>query len=1012
VFSSVDSQGVLSIESDAGDPIILSSVAGAVQVNGLAPGSGPAATSAIRNVQIVGGPGDNLIDLSEVAPAQFVNLSRIQLAGGAGVDSLATPSPRKTITLSGLDEGHISGPNLWPLTSFNFSSIENLEAGASGDTFAIEQGAGLSGMIEGGSGHDTINYEDFDTSVDVVLTGTGAHGYLGLATALGNGFQAIDHLEGSGLCDLLVGLDLDSVWTLEDSHSYLAGTAILSFAAFELLQGGIATDTFLLPGDGLGTITAAICAGDGDDAFVFGSTTLLIGSLDGESGLDTLDYSGFGSAIDAALDSMDLTGYSGSESTSLAGDGTFRGIDRVIGTQPSIGPDSLHGLPLPATWSLAGTSVYNTASNPLLEFAGFENLHGGSDADRFELLTPTITNLFGGAGDDTFHIPLDHHFVLDGFLDGQAGNDGLTYDGRALPVLVDLAAGAAASITRPIESIENITGGLGDDRLAGDAGDNLLGGGPGNDWLADGPGSDVVDGDLGDDSYTLHAGDTSLDTVIDPGGTDTLDFSLAGMGVTLDIDSFGVQVVAAGARLQLAGALERFIGSSFPDLLSARPLVQGRDFDGAAPTQLPGDLLILDALGLLPTQTSSTFVIPGFGLIDYTHWENVQVINAAGPTPAQSDLALTLAPLPPSIPLGSDVTYTYTITNLGPSTATDVVLICLPPGSTTFVSIVPSTGGSIAPLGTPTEIHFASLAPGATATVTLVVRPTMPGQHTSSGVVLAQTADPNPTNNAVFSTISLVAVFDLIVTLHASSDPALVGQSLVYTTTIFNRGPSASSAVSLIVDEQLVAGATASFRRFVVDVGSIDSGRSHSVSFEPHPSASGSLTITASATAQGSEPTMADNSATRRIAIVNPPDVAAPRVTHTTRTPLPRRPRRITLTFSEPMDAASVTDLRNYRLTTSGRDRRFDTADDRNIRPRRALYDPTTRTLTLAIGPRARWPRRLRLIVGGAGSPGIYDLAGNRLQPNEGLPPGSGFMVYFFRRRPAFTDTRPQRTGG
>ena len=95
-------------------------------------------------------------------------------------------------------------------------------------------------------------------------------------------------------------------------------------------------------------------------------------------------------------------------------------------------------------------------------------------------------------------------------LDGGAGNDTVSYYGRATAVHVDLGdtmpdgqAGEGDVLT----SIEGAYGGSGADRLTGSAQRNVLEGGAGRDVIDSGAGDDLVTGGKGDDRISLGSGD-------------------------------------------------------------------------------------------------------------------------------------------------------------------------------------------------------------------------------------------------------------------------------------------------------------------------------------------------------------------------------------------------------------------------------------------------------------------------------------------------------------------------
>jgi uncharacterized repeat protein (TIGR01451 family) len=130
----------------------------------------------------------------------------------------------------------------------------------------------------------------------------------------------------------------------------------------------------------------------------------------------------------------------------------------------------------------------------------------------------------------------------------------------------------------------------------------------------------------------------------------------------------------------------------------------------------------------------------GAGLID--------ALAALNPIPpkAQADLAITLTDSPDPVRLGTVLTYTITVTNLGPDTATGVAVADTLPVRTTFVSASASQGSCS---GTSTVIcDLSSLSAGATATVEILVRPTRQGRISNSATVEASEVDPDTSNNS------------------------------------------------------------------------------------------------------------------------------------------------------------------------------------------------------------------------------------------------------------------------
>jgi uncharacterized repeat protein (TIGR01451 family)/CSLREA domain-containing protein len=106
---------------------------------------------------------------------------------------------------------------------------------------------------------------------------------------------------------------------------------------------------------------------------------------------------------------------------------------------------------------------------------------------------------------------------------------------------------------------------------------------------------------------------------------------------------------------------------------------------------------------------------------------------------------------------GSNVTYTITVKNIGPSpdTATGVVLHNVNPAGTTFVS-ASSSQGSCSGSG-PVSCALGSLPIGATAQVQVTVKTGSAGLITDAASVSATTSDPNPSNDSASQDTTVVA---------------------------------------------------------------------------------------------------------------------------------------------------------------------------------------------------------------------------------------------------------------
>ncbi|MGO8925643.1 MAG: immunoglobulin domain-containing protein [Limisphaerales bacterium] len=114
-----------------------------------------------------------------------------------------------------------------------------------------------------------------------------------------------------------------------------------------------------------------------------------------------------------------------------------------------------------------------------------------------------------------------------------------------------------------------------------------------------------------------------------------------------------------------------------------------------------------------------------------------------------TDLGVLLAGSPNPVLAGQNLTYTLTVTNLGPATAASVTLTDDLPASVTFVSASPgcvNLGGNVV-------CSVGSLASGGGTNFTVVVTPTAAGLITNTLTVASPTADPNSANNTAASVI-------------------------------------------------------------------------------------------------------------------------------------------------------------------------------------------------------------------------------------------------------------------
>jgi Ca2+-binding RTX toxin-like protein len=298
--------------------------------------------------------------------------------------------------------------------------------GNAGDD-TLDGGAGAD-LLQGQAGQDWASYAQSDSGVTVRLwagDGTGGH-------AQGDTLVGIEHVEGSGFADTLVG-----------------------DAGGNTLSGSAGSD--------------ALWGNDGDDTLEGGAGADL---LDGQGGNDWASYAGSQAGVTVRLWAGDGAG------GDAAGD-TLRGIENVIGSDHAdtlvgnAGDNHLIG-------GAGDDDIWANDGDDVLEGgAGSDILRGqgGSDTASYASSSEGITlRLWAGdgwGGDATGDVLVDIENA-----EGSAFGDTLSGSG-------------GDNILSGLEGRDEIWAGAGNDTLMGGSGDDVLRGQAGDDMLIGGAGADV-----------------------------------------------------------------------------------------------------------------------------------------------------------------------------------------------------------------------------------------------------------------------------------------------------------------------------------------------------------------------------------------------------------------------------------------------------------------------------------------------------------------------------------------
>jgi uncharacterized repeat protein (TIGR01451 family) len=172
---------------------------------------------------------------------------------------------------------------------------------------------------------------------------------------------------------------------------------------------------------------------------------------------------------------------------------------------------------------------------------------------------------------------------------------------------------------------------------------------------------------------------------------------------------------------------------------------------------------------------------------------------------SQADVAVTKIASSGTVTVGSNVTFTITASNLGPSNATGVQVTDLLPAGLTFVSSAQSQGTYTSGSGI---WNIGAMVSGASVTLTLTATVTQSGALTNTATKTAENeTDPNAANNTASVTITGQAPDLTIAKSHVGS--FIRGTNGSYSVTVSNTGPVASSGL-VTVSDTLPAGLTPS----------------------------------------------------------------------------------------------------------------------------------------------------------------------------------------------------------
>ena len=425
------------------------------------------------------------------------------LDGGTGNDT-ATYAHATSAVIASMTTTFTAGPTV--ITSGDaagdtYISIETLEGSTYNDYLIGEgsanylsgiggndtlEGMGGADTLDGGTGNDTATYIHSTAGVVASMT-TGLSGVTTTGDAAGDVYISIETLEGSTFNDYLIG---------SSAANYLSGNTgddtLEGLAGADTLNGGDGSDTATYAHATsaiVASLTTGLVAATGD---ALGDTYISIENLTGSNYADQLVGDGNGNILSGGDGDDTLEGLGGADVLDGGNGNNTASYEHA-------------GAPVVATLT-TGLSGVTTAGDAVGDtYTNIQNLLGSVYADV--LIGDGNANIIsGGDGNDTLE-------GMDGAdtLNGGAGSDTASYAhatgviAGGVGIVAELSNVAGVTPTGDAigdvyNSIENLSGSIGNDALYGDGNVNILSGADGDDTLEGMGGADVLNGGNGTDT--------------------------------------------------------------------------------------------------------------------------------------------------------------------------------------------------------------------------------------------------------------------------------------------------------------------------------------------------------------------------------------------------------------------------------------------------------------------------------------------------------------------------------
>ena len=240
-----------------------------------------------------------------------------------------------------------------------------------------------------------------------------------------------------------------------------------------------------------------------------------------------------------------------------------------------------------------------------------------------------------------------------------------------------------------------------------------------------------------------------------------------------------------------------------------------------------------------------------------------------------ADLSLAKVASPDPVLTGGTLTYTLTVSNAGPVAAGPTTVTDTLPAGVSFVSAT-GTGWTCVQSTGVVECDTAVMPVGTAADITVTVTVTATsGTLTNTAEVSSFLTDPNLANNSATTVTTVTPLADLAVTMTANPAATGPGGTFTHSASVTNLGPSAATAVSLVlalpagtVAGTITPGAClAAGSTVTCTVGPLAMGGTFAASVELSAATSGSYSTTGVVSGAESDPNPANDTASTTTAV-------------------------------------------------------------------------------------------------------------------------------------------------